>query len=59
MGQRDLGRAEGGRVILDGLDEALAEAARLPHQDTLRRRRTRIGWRQVTVVAGVGGWWVC
>ncbi|MFE4580635.1 hypothetical protein [Streptomyces chartreusis] len=30
---------------LDGLDEALREATRPPR----RRRRTRIGWRQVSV----------
>lgn len=30
-------------MILDGLDKVLAQATRSP-----RRRRTRIGWRQVT-----------
>jgi hypothetical protein len=31
-------------MILDGLDKELAEVTRPPP----RRRRTRIGWRQVT-----------
>ncbi|MGW6908429.1 hypothetical protein [Streptomyces sp. NPDC054940] len=34
-------------MILDGLDEALEEANRTPCQDTPRRRRTRMGWRQI------------
>ncbi len=33
-------------MILDGLDRALEETGRSP-----RRRRTRIGWRQVAVQA--------
>ncbi|WP_128435045.1 hypothetical protein [Streptomyces cyaneus] len=41
-----MGPAEGVLVILDGLDRALEETGRSP-----RRRRTRIGWRQVAVQA--------
>ncbi|MDX2841019.1 hypothetical protein PV377_18920 [Streptomyces ipomoeae] len=33
-------------MLLDGLDQALTEASRKPSR---RRRRTRIGWRQVAV----------
>lgn len=35
-------------MILDVLDEALEETFRPPHQGMPRRRRTQIGWRQVT-----------
>ncbi len=44
VGQALLGRAEDGPVMpLNGLDRALKESASPPR----RRRRTRIGWRQV------------
>lgn len=33
-------------MLLDGLDEAVKEATR-PQRRRTRRRRTRIGWRQV------------
>lgn len=35
-------------MILDGLDRALEEAAR-PKPRRPQQRRTRIGWRQITV----------
>ena len=42
-------------MLVDGMDEVLEEAVS-PQRRRTRRRRTRIGWRQVTAVLDVVLW---